>query len=262
MKHDNSRRTALKSFGAAAGVACLGSLANARETADVGSLVPGGASSLKELDERIAAAPRRRAFKTVPMILSQPDEWDHEALSELIAYRGSRRQVWDNTDLGGPWLNLMRNVLNAQVWSFKHPDFLVVSATHGSAHLSLFDQAAWDKYDLAKLAGGTFKSNTLITEPTPAGGDAKQFQDPAGPFSAHGNNIPTLQRRGVVFLGCHNAIWETAQKLVAANQNPDGLPLDALAADLTNHVLPSVIVTPGVVATVAELEHGGFQYAR
>ena len=77
-----------------------------------------------------------------------------EALSEVIGYRGGPRQVWDNTELGGRWLNLMRNSLNAQIWSFRHPDFLVVSATHGSAHLALFDQAMWDKYQLANMAGG------------------------------------------------------------------------------------------------------------
>ena len=48
----------------------------------------------------------------------------------------------------------MRNALNAQIWSFKHPDFLAVSATHGSAHLALYDQAMWDKYQLTHLAGG------------------------------------------------------------------------------------------------------------
>jgi len=65
---------------------------------------------------------------------------------EVIAYRAARKQVWDNTDIRSPWMNLMRNSLNAQVFSFGHPDFLVVSATHGSAHLALFDQDMWDKY--------------------------------------------------------------------------------------------------------------------
>ncbi len=82
----------------------------------------------------------------------------------VIAYPSPYKQVWDNTDLGGPWLNLMRNSLNAQVWSFKHPDFLVVSATHGSAHLALFDDAIWEKYQLTKLAGEKFKSNTWSKE--------------------------------------------------------------------------------------------------
>jgi hypothetical protein len=34
-------------------------------------------------------------------------------------------------------MNVMRNSLNTQVWSFRHPDFPFVSATHGTVHLAL-----------------------------------------------------------------------------------------------------------------------------
>jgi hypothetical protein len=88
------------------------------------------------------------------MILQHPDFWDDEALKEIIAYRGTHKQVWDNTNLAGPWLNLMRNSINVQIFSFGHKDFLAVSATHGTAHLALLDQPMWDKYELAALAGG------------------------------------------------------------------------------------------------------------
>ena len=84
------------------------------------------------------------------MILTDFEQWDGEALKEVIADKSPYKQVWDNTDIASPWLNLMRNSLNAQVWSFKHPDFLVVSATLGSAHLALFDDAIWDKYQLSR----------------------------------------------------------------------------------------------------------------
>jgi hypothetical protein len=107
-------------------------------------LTPAGADELRALMERLGKARRRRDFKTVPMILTRPEEWDHEALSEVLAYKAGPRQVWDNTEIGGPWLNLMRNQLNAQIWSFHHPDFLAVSATHGTAHLALFDQSMWE----------------------------------------------------------------------------------------------------------------------
>jgi hypothetical protein len=117
---------------------------------------------LQSLIEQLAKAPRRRNFKTVPMILDTPDLWDAEALDAIITYRGSMKQLWDNTEIGSPWLNLMRNSLNTQVFSFRHPDFLEVSATHGSAQLALYDQAMWDKYQLATMAGGDFKTNTLI----------------------------------------------------------------------------------------------------
>jgi hypothetical protein len=39
----------------------------------------------------------------------------------VLSYRPVPRQAWDNIDIGGPWLSLMRNTLNTQIWSFKHP---------------------------------------------------------------------------------------------------------------------------------------------
>jgi hypothetical protein len=221
-----------------------------------------GARHLNALMERLAKAPRRRDFKTVPMILANRAQWDHEALTEVLAYQPAPKQAWDNTDIASPWLNLMRNSLNAQIWSFKHPDFLAVSATHGSAHLALYDQAMWEKYQLTRLAGGKFKTNTLIEEKKAASADPANFEDPAGAFSPADNSIPALMRRGVVFMSCHNAIWEEAAALIEAGVNPDKFTHEELAAELTNHLIPGVILTPGAVGTLPELQQAGFQYAK
>jgi hypothetical protein len=255
------RRQTLKALSlglaAAAGVA-------AAHAAPAGSvdMIPNGAKTLQELAARLARAPRRRDFKTVPMVLNAPDQWDHVALAEVIGYRGDRKQVWDNTEIGGPWLNLMRNAINAEIWSFRHPDFLCVSATHGSAHLALYDAAMWDKYALANAAGPGFKTNTLLAAPDGITGGLAAYEAPDGPFSPHDNNIATLQRRGVPFLACHNAIWELSMRLAAGGANPDHLPVEAIAAELTNHLVPGVIVTPGAVATLVELQHAGFTYGK
>lgn len=242
---------------AAAGAAAL---ATRSAQAAESSLLPKGATALHELTERLAKAPRRRDFKTVPMLLDNPDWWDHAALSEVMSYRSGPRQVWDNTDIKSPWLSLMRNSLNGQIWAYRHPDFLVVSATHASAHLALYDQAMWDKYNLAKLTNGAFARNTLIDEPKAAAANPEEFQNPEGVFSPHDNAIPVLQRRGVVFLACHNAIWEVSEKLIATGANPDKLSHEALAAELTNHLIPGVVLTPGAVATLPELQMAGFHY--
>ena len=221
-----------------------------------------GASTLKALMERLEKTPRRRDFKTVPMILTKEDEWDVEAIKEVMAYKPVPKQVWDNTAIESPWLNLMRNSLNAQIWSFKHPDFLAVSLTHGSAHLALYDEAAWDKYELTKLAGDKFKTNTLISEKKAATANPKNYEDPKGVFSPDDNSIPMLMRRGVVFMSCHNAIWEQAGKLVADGLNPDKLSHEQVAAELSNHLLPGVVLTPGAVGTIPELQQVGFYYSK
>jgi hypothetical protein len=76
--------------------------------------MPPGATHLDALKKRLAQAPRRRDFKTVPMILNKPAQWDHEALTEVLAYRAVPSQASDNIDIGGPWLSLMRNTLKVR----------------------------------------------------------------------------------------------------------------------------------------------------
>ncbi len=251
------RRSALLSvgLGIAAGASVLTSAGKAAET----MTLPEGAKTLADILARLAKAPRRRDFKTVPMILTSADTWDQAALGELLAYRGARKQVFDNVDIAGPWLNLMRNSLNAQVLSFNHPDFLCVSATHATAHLALIEQAMWDKYQLAKLA--KLDRNTFALERKAAEANPKDFENPEGAFSGHDNSIPALQTRGAIFLGCHNSIWEVAEKLIVAEVNPDKLSHEALAAELTNHLIPGVVLTPGVVGTLPELAAAGFSLA-
>ncbi len=91
------RRSALLSMGLglAAGASGLVTAASAAET----MTLPDGANTLADLAARLAKAPRRRDFTTVPMILTSPDTWDHEALSEVLAYRGGPKQVFDNVDV-------------------------------------------------------------------------------------------------------------------------------------------------------------------
>lgn len=260
MTHDPDRRLALLGLGVAAGAAALGSKsANAAKASSAS--MHAGAATLRALHAKLDAAPRRRDFKTVPMILEDVNYWDHEAIDELIAYRGGPKQIWDNKDLGGPWLNLMRNNLNTQIYSFKHPDFICVSATHASAHLAMYDQAIWDKYQLAKIAGAAFTRNTLMLDTEAGSADPKNYQSADGAFSPRNNSIPALQRRGAVFFACHNAIWEAAARLLRDGVNPDKLSHEALAAELTNHLIPDVVLTPGAVATLLELQQAGYQYA-
>ena len=258
-----NRRSLLRGIGLSIGTAGLTAMAMQTAAADTpaGTLEPQSAGTLAALTAKLAALPRRRDFKTVPMILTSPSQWDSEALDALIAYRGGPKQVWDNTVIESPWLNLMRNALNAQVWSWKHPDFLAVSATHGTAHLALYDEMIWDKYKLADVTKGKFATNTLIDVPAAASVDAADFNNPAGAFSPAANSITVLQRRGVVFVGCHNAIWEFSGGLLKNGVNPDNLSHEALAAELTNHLIEGVVLSPGVVGTLPELQKAGFDYA-
>lgn len=67
--------------------------------------LPPGAASLCALTLSLARATRRRNFKSVPMILTRPDEWGSEALKALLAYKGGPKQTFDNTEIDSPWLS-------------------------------------------------------------------------------------------------------------------------------------------------------------
>jgi hypothetical protein len=259
MTINGSRRSALFGFGSL--IVGASALTAGRSRAAASDQIVGPhAKKLPVLMEQLRRLPRRRGFETVPMVLQHPDLWDNEALKQIIAYGGDRKQVWDNTDIAGPWLNLMRNSLNTQIFSFGHEDFLAVSATHGTAHLALFDESVWDRYELGVLTGTRFTANTLIVPKAPPAGFTEN-ENPESMFGRPGNTIPALRERGVVFLACHNAIWEVAAKLIESGQNPDHKSHEAIAAELTNHLVDGVVLTPGIAATIAELQQAGFHYA-
>ena len=203
------RRTLLKSL--ALGLSTYGLVAPARAAETADPMLEPGSASLVELMAKLSAAPRRRDFKTVPMILTSKDQFDTVAIELVLAARCEPKQVWNNYEIGGYWLTVMRNALNTQIWGWDHPDFLVVSATHGSAGFALYDQATWDKYQIGKLLapknGDSFKTNAMLAEPT---GDPKDYENPKGLFAmGEGDSIPLLMNRGVVFMACHNAVWDT-----------------------------------------------------
>jgi hypothetical protein len=206
------------------------------------AMAANGTATTVELQARLAKLPVRRDFKSVPLVLESSDWWDDTAIREVAAYGGGPRQVWDNKDLASGWTGYMRNALNGQTLSFKNRDFLTVSMTRGDAQLALFDQSIWDKYGLTKLTGGKFATNTLIV---------------AGAGDVQDLSIPVLMKRGVVFMACHNAIWAAAGRAIAAGAKG---PQEEVAADMTNHLLPGVILTPGALATLPLLQQAGFHY--
>ncbi len=63
-------------------------------------------------------------------------------------------------------------------------------------------------------------------------------------------------------MGCHNAIWELTAKLQEKGINPDHLSHEAMAAELTNHLIDGVVLTPGIVGTIPELQQTGFRYVK
>ncbi|HSZ52606.1 MAG TPA: hypothetical protein VK801_13635 [Caulobacteraceae bacterium] len=261
MESSSTRRSALMGLSiAAAGLATKGAAASAQAAAGGEGLIPAGATDLDSLISRLAGAPRRRDFRSVPMVLEDPVLWDHEAIEELLAYKGGPTQIWDNTEIAGPWLNGMRNTLNAQIFSFRHPNFLIVSATHGQAQLALLDQEMWEKYQLSRQAGGV-PSNTFFRHDREAQAD-RALQSQTGAYSAANDSIADLMDRGVIFLACHMWLWDFAGTLIRTGTNPDRLSHGSLVAEMTNHLAPGVVLTPGMAATILEFQQAGYHYIK
>lgn len=256
-----NRRVALGALGGAALAAvtleAFPALANAASS-PLPSSLPQGGDRLAALMKRLMEVPRRRDFVSVPFMVDRIDLWDYEASSILLAYTGGPRQVWESTEIAAPWPNLMREALNGQVFAHQHPDFLGVAAVHGNAHLSLFNQEIWDKYSLSRSTAGKFQRNDLIVE---KGGVSPEDsrQDVNGFYGPGNNNIVSLQRRGMVFVACHDSIHAIARGLAASQP---GLKSDAVAADLTNSLIPGAILVPSVVAYLVELQDAKFTYAK
>ena len=61
---------------------------------------------------------------------------------------------------------------------------------------------------------------------------------------------------------CHNQVWEMAGALMKAGANPDKLSREALVAELTNHLIADVVLSPGAIGTLPELLSAGFTYAK
>jgi 4-oxalocrotonate tautomerase family enzyme len=251
-----NRRAALGALDGSAALFALNTGATA--SAEVSGPPAGGA--LIALSRKLAAIPRRRGFTTVPFLVTSPQDWDQAAAAQVLAYRYKSLQMWENSELGGPWLNLMREAVNGQVFAHGNPDFLAVSATHGSAHLALFGQEMWDRYKLAGLAGGKFMANSFIIE-KPSVSPDDDHQDLGGYYGPNNNNILTLQRRGVVFIACHDSIHAIARNVHATPDFAATSP-DIIAADLTNSLVSGAILVPSVVAFMVELQRAGFTYPK
>ncbi|MGH6713867.1 MAG: transcriptional initiation protein Tat [Bradyrhizobium sp.] len=215
---------------------------------------------LEKFKRSLAAAPRRRSFRSVPLVVVTKENWDHEAAGLVLAYGNRARQAWECTELGGPWLNLMREAVNGQVFALDNPGFLAVAAVHGTAHLALFDESAWETHGLSRLAGGAASEN-IYASPNMHVSSLDSLQDPRGYYGPDNNNISTLQERGVVFIACHDSIHAIARNICRIDRG-DTSGCDELAAELTNHLIPGAVMVPSVVAFLVELQRVGFTYAK
>src|SRR5437667_372102 len=73
-------------------------------------------------------------------------------------------------------------------------------------------------------------------------------------------SMEILQRRGVVFALCNNALTRWAARLAKSGMGGGAAP--DVHADLVAHALPGVVIVPDVLVTMTKAHERGFAYVR
>ena len=178
----------------------------------------------------------------------------------LDQLKGKHRQLFDAPDPdGGTVLRHVRNYLDAwrEAYGVGERDVNVVITLYARTTPLGLQDAMWAKYRL-----GAALSLTDSTTNAPL--IRNYFAHPqAGDPVADGtpeSSMESLQRRGVVFLLCNNALKRWSGRL--EKQGSDGGTAAEIHADLTAHALPGVVIVPDVLIAMTKAHERGFSYAR
>ncbi len=138
----------------------------------------------------------------------------------------------------------------------------------GSSIVMGFDDFVWRKYALGEYTGlrnssGQPYTTNVFNSPTEADGHllSKAMDIPAlpmfgGAFVA--SSVSALQKRGVVFLMCNNALMAWTFELAARGKGEQ----PAIHAELLAHLLPGVTVVPAMVVAIDMAQRAGISYNR
>lgn len=175
-----------------------------------------------------------------------------EAEPWLQGLTGRHKQYFDvSAHLQGAPLGRTANFLNAynDAYSLKDSDVNVVFGAHGSAIPMMFNDALWSKYGL----GAKYSIDELGTK-TPA---VRNIFAGAGAGNTwYEPSIAALQKRGVRFIACQQAIARVAKELAAR----DGRDAAAIKQELTAGLLPGITPVPAAIVAVNRAQEAGMSY--
>jgi intracellular sulfur oxidation DsrE/DsrF family protein len=176
----------------------------------------------------------------------------------LDQLKGKHRQLFDAPDPdGGTVLRHARGYLDVWRDAYEVPErdvSLIVTLYARTTPLGLQD-AMWAKYQFGAALNLTDSTTNAplvrnwFAHPQP--GDAVADGSPE-------SSIEALQRRGVVFLLCNNALQRWSARLEKAGM---GTAAD-VHADLTAHALPGVTIVPNVLIAMTKAHERGFASVR
>ena len=179
------------------------------------------------------------------------DEW-------LDRLKGKHRQLFDAPEPdGGTLLRHTRTYLDTWREAYEVSDqdvSIIVTLYARTTPLGLQD-AMWAKY---QLGGALNLTDSTTSAPLIRNYFAHpQPGDPVGDGTPE-CSIEALQRRGVVFALCNNALKRWSARLEKEGKGSAA----EVHADLTAHALPGVVIVPDVLIATTKAHERGFAYAR
>ncbi len=216
-----------------------------------------------------APATDRRSFLTAvaalgagaalgPDVAVQPLGADSASDAWLDQLKGKHRQLFDAPDPdGGTVLRHVRNYLDTwqEAYGVGERDISVIVTLYARTTPLGLQDAMWGKY---RLGAALSLTDSTTSAPLVRNWFAHpQLGDPVADGTAE-SSIESLQRRGVVFALCNNALKRWSGRLEKQGM---GTAAD-VHADLTAHALPGVIIVPDVLIAMTKAHERGFSYAR
>ncbi len=186
-----------------------------------------------------------------PLQVPAADAW-------LERLKGKHRHLFDVPEPeGGTGLRHVRNYLDAwrEAFGVADKDVSVVVTLYARTTPWGVQDAMWAKYRLGAAIGIT---DSTTGAPLVRNWFAHPQQgDPVADGTPE-SSMESLQRRGVVFALCNNALKRWSARLAK-----DGLgAANDVHADLTAHALPGVVIVPDVLVAMTQAHERGFAYVR
>jgi len=176
----------------------------------------------------------------------------------LDQLKGKHRQVFDAPDPdGGTVLRHSRGYLDVwrDAYGVAERDVSLVVMLYARTTPLGVQDAMWAKYKLGAAIN--------LTDPKTSAPLVRNYFAHPEPGDPMGDGTPecsieSLQRRGVLFLLCNNALQRWSARL-----EKDGLgAAKDIHDDLVAHALPGVEVVPNVLIAMTKAHERGFAYAR
>jgi len=184
----------------------------------------------------------------------------------IVSRDVTMRMLYEWPNVTNPIIfNNLSNGLNGFQFSYDLPSnqIQVVVQAYATANLAMYDDVVWANYRL----GEVFK----VLDPTTGEPAIRNIwfaskirpadqppEDRTNPYYSD-LSIEGLQRRGVLFLICHQTVHAHAGAVAASEQNTDHLSADQVLADIQAHLIPGGLLVPAAVGELVRLQDKGYR---